>query len=70
MDKFGKLFGDPKDRKPVKPWAGIASGIAIGVALGLAMNNLAGGIALAVAIGVAFESTSKQKDNSNDRPNP
>ena len=70
MNNFGKLFGDPKTRKPMKPGAGIAIGVAIGVSLGVAMNNLALGIALGVAIGVAFESASKQKGNSNDRPNP
>ena len=70
MDKLGKFFGDPKDRKPTTPGVGIAIGIAIGVSMGVAMNNLAVGIALGVAIGVAFESASKQKTNSDDRPNP
>ena len=64
MDKFGKLFGDPKTRKPMQPGVGIAIGVAIGISLGVAMKNIALGLAIGIAIGVVFESASKQKTNS------
>jgi len=63
MNKFGKLFGDPKTRKPMKPGTGIAIGVAIGVSLGVAMNNIPIGLAIGLSIGVVFESASKQKPN-------